>query len=159
MKSNKQVWISLGILACISALAYLPLVTKFGYFNDDWYSMYDARTQGAQFFQHVFSSDRPGRAYLMMPLYAMFGSNPLPYNLTAYLFRLLGGISLFWILNIIWPQRRFLVTTAAILFVIYPGFLSQPNAIDYQSHIFALCMALLSIVLSLKAILATPRRS
>lgn len=159
MKSNKHIWISLGILACISALAYLPLVSKFGYFNDDWYSMYDAHTQGAQFFHQVFSSDRPGRAYLMIPLYAMFGSDPLPYNLTAYVFRLLGGAFLFWILNILWSQRKFLVGTVAILFTIYPGFLSQPNAIDYQSHIFALCMALLSVALSLKSILTTQRRS
>lgn len=157
MKSNKSLWVALGMLLAISALAYLPLVNRFGYFNDDWYSMYDARTQGAQFFHEVFSSDRPGRAYVMIPLYAMFGANPLPYNLTAYLFRFLGGVSLLWILNILWPHRRFFGITTAILFTIYPGFLSQHNAIDYQSHILALFLALLSIALTLKAVLTQER--
>ena len=157
MRSNKQMWISLGILFGISALAYLPLVGKFGYFNDDWYLMYDVRTQGAQFFHAIFSIDRPGRAFLMIPLYSLFGLNPLPYSLTAYLFRVLGGASLFWILHLLWPQKRFLVVTTAVLFTIYPGFLSQHNAIDYQSHIFGLFIALLSVALSLKSVLATER--
>jgi hypothetical protein len=39
----------------------------------------------------------------------------------------------------------------ALLFAIYPGFLSQPNAIDYQSHIIALALALFSLALTVKA--------
>ena len=159
MKTNKHLWLSLGVLVAISALAYLPLVSKFGYFNDDWYLMFDVRSRGAQFFHNIFSSDRPGRAFLMIPLYSFFGLNPLPYNLTAYMFRVLGGAALLWILNILWPQKRFFILTSAILFTIYPGFLSEHNAIDYQSHILALFLALLSVALTLKAILAVDRRS
>ncbi|HAV78647.1 MAG TPA: hypothetical protein DCX53_14965 [Anaerolineae bacterium] len=158
MKSNKFLWISLGILAGISALAYLPLINKFGYFFDDWYLMYDVRTQGAQFFHDIFSSDRPGRAYLMIPLYSVFGLDPMPYNITAFLFRFLGGAALLWILHILWPKRRYFAMTTAILFTIYPGFLSQYNAIDYQSHIWALFFALLSVALTLKSMLATDRK-
>jgi hypothetical protein len=158
MKLNKHFWLSVLIVAGISALAYLPLIHKFGYFNDDWYLMYDVRTQGAPFFHNIFSSDRPGRAFLMIPLYSLFGLNPLPYNLSAYLFRVLGGAALLWILNILWPHKRFFILTTAILFTIYPGFLSQHNAIDYQSHILALFLALLSVALTLKAILAADRR-
>jgi len=155
--SNKWVWVGLGVLFGISALTYLPLVGKFGYFNDDWYLMYDAGTQGPEFFYHIFEIDRPGRAYLMLPLFQWFGLNPLPYNLTAFLFRLLGGMALFRILYVLFPQRKFLITTAAILFTIYPGFLSQQNAIDYQSHLFALFMALLSVALTLESVRAENR--
>ena len=157
MKLNKQVGLWLGMVVAISALAYLPLINKLGYFNDDWYLMYGVRTQGAQFFHALFSSDRPGRAFLMIPLYSWFGLNPLPYNLTAYLFRVLGGVSLFWILRMLWPQKNFLNATTAILFTIYPGFLSQHNAIDYQSHILALFLALLSVALSLASFQAGQR--
>jgi hypothetical protein len=45
----------------------------------------------------------------------------------------------------------------SLLFLIYPGFLSQPNAIDYQSHIIGLAAALASIALTLKAILLESR--
>jgi hypothetical protein len=157
MKVDKSALIFLVMLVCISAIAYLPLVNKFGYYNDDWYLMYDAHTQGAQFFHEIFSGDRPGRAYAMVPLFSLFGLNPLYYNLAAYLFRVMGGISLFWALRMLWPKKYFLTTTTPVLFTIYPGFLSQINAIDYQSHLLALFFALLSIALTIKSIVVDHR--
>lgn len=157
MKSSKFVWLFVILLGCISAIAYLPLVSKFGYTNDDWYLMYDAHTQGAQFFHEIFRGDRPGRAFLMIPLFSLFGSTPLYYNLTAFLFRFLGGASLFLTLRMLWPKKHFFAVTTTVLFTIYPGFLSEPNAIDYQSHILALFLALLSVALTVKSIVATNR--
>lgn len=152
MQLIKSTWFYLIILAGISAIAYLPLVSRFGYYNDDWYLMYDAHTQGAQFIHEIFHDDRPGRAFLMIPMFSLFGLNPLYYNVSAYFFRVLGGASLYWILRMLWPRKYFTPGMAAILFTIYPGFLSQTNAIDYQSHILALFLALLSIALTIKSI-------
>ncbi|MGB7874591.1 MAG: hypothetical protein WBL25_09430 [Anaerolineales bacterium] len=156
--SRKQFWVFVAILLIASALTYLPLANQIGYLNDDWYVMYDAHTQGSQFFHEVWRVDRPGRAFFMIPLFDVFGMNPFPYHISAYLFRFLGGASLFWTLQMLWPKRRFLPAAAAVLFTIYPGFLAQTNAIDYQSHILALFLALLSIALTVKAILASSNR-
>lgn len=152
MRHIKSTWFFLIILAGISAIAYLPLVSRLGYYNDDWYLMYDAYTQGSQFFHEIFRGDRPGRAFVMIPMFSLFGLDPLYYNISAYIFRFLGGACLFWILRMLWPGKYFLPAIAAILFTIYPGFLSQTNAIDYQSHILALFLALLSIALTVKSI-------
>jgi hypothetical protein len=154
---RKPFWSFVLVLTGATAIAYLPFISRFGYINDDWYLMYDAHAQGPQFFHVIFSGDRPGRADLMGPLFSIFGLNPLYYNLSAYLFRLMGGLCLFWTLSMLWPRRHSSAALAAILFSVYPGFLSQPNAIDYQSHIFALFMALLSVALSVKSILARAR--
>ena len=78
--------------------------------------------------------------------------DPFPYNVTAYLFRLFSGLSVLWSLRMVWPQQKRLATLAALFYLIYPGFLSQPNAIDFQSHIAGLCFATFSIALSLKAV-------
>jgi len=43
---------------------------------------------------------------------------------------------------------------AAILFLIYPGFLSQINPIDYQAQIFSLACGMFSVALTIKAIRA-----
>jgi len=148
------------ILSAISAIAYLPLAHKIGYLNDDWYLMYDMQVKGADFFHVIFSGDRPGRALSMIPLFSIFGFEPLYYHLSAYLFRFLGGVCLYWSLQMLWPRRYFFTLSAAILFTIYPGFLSQTNAIDYQSHILGLFLALLSVALTIKSILTlgkTPR--
>lgn len=146
------VFFHIAVIILVSALTYLPLVGKFGYFNDDWYLMYSASTYGANTFIDIFSVDRPGRALVMIPAYTLFGENPLYYNLSAYVFRVGGGLALFWLLNMLWPGKRNMTALMTLLFLIYPGFLSQPNAIDYQSHILGLAAALCSLALTVKAI-------
>ncbi len=141
------------LLLIVSALAYLPLIGHFGYFNDDWYLMYSAGAHGPGVFWGLFSIDRPFRALVMIPSYTLFGANPLYYNISAYLFRLLGAVALLWLFNMLWPRQRIAATAMALLYLVYPGFLSQPNAIDFQSHIVGLAAACLSVALTVKAVL------
>ena len=144
------------VLLIASAAADLPLVGKIGYSNDDWYLMYDAHVAGPQIFHAVYSVDRPARAYVLIPLYSLFGENVLPYHLNLYLFHFLAALALFWALDMVWPRQRLSTFSAALLFLIYPGFLSQPNPVDYQSQIISLFLGMFSIALTIKAIL-TPR--
>jgi hypothetical protein len=150
---KSELFIAIFLLVAVSAIAYLPFIAHFSYFNDDWYEMFATGTRGPLIFIDIFSVDRPARALLMIPLYVLFGKNPFPYNVTAYLFRLFSGLSVLWSLRIVWPQQKRLATLAALFYLIYPGFLSQPNAIDFQSHIAGLCFATFSIALSLKAVM------
>jgi len=149
--------ISAVVLVIVAALAYLPLINQIGYSHDDWYLMYSAGAYGPGSFRDIFSVDRPLRALVMIPVYWVFGTNPLYYGLSAYLFRVIGGLAFLWSLHMLWPQQKAMVTMTSFLFVIYPGFLSQPNAIDYQSHIVGLAAALLSVACTLKAILTENR--
>ena len=41
------------VLLIASAAAYLPLIGKIGFSNDDWYLMYDAHVAGPQIFHDV----------------------------------------------------------------------------------------------------------
>jgi hypothetical protein len=141
-----------AMLIIVAGLAYLPFVGQFGYFNDDWYLMYAARVKGATVFREIFSIDRPLRTLVMTPAYWLFGQNPLYYNLSAYFFRLIGGIGFYWLLHMLWPRQRAATTSMALLFLIYPGFLSQFNGIDYQSQMVSLAAAVLSLGLTLAAI-------
>ena len=150
---NKPV-LSILLLWITSSVAYLPLVGKLGYYYDDWYLMYSAGAYGPGVFWDIFSIDRPLRALVMIPAYLLFGGSPLYYNLSAYFFRVVGALALLWSLNMLWPGKRSVTTLMSLLFLIYPGFLSQPNAIDYQSHIVSFAAALVSVGLTLKAILS-----
>ena len=149
---KSELFIAIFLLVAVSAIAYLPFIAHFSYFNDDWYEMFATGTRGPMIFIDIFSVDRPARALLMIPLYILFGRNPFPYNITAYLFRLCSGLSVLWSLRMVWPQQKRLATLAALFYLIYPGFLSQPNAIDFQSHIAGLFFATFSIGLTLKAV-------
>ena len=149
---RRQFWVIVLLLLIASAVAYLPLVNQIGYLNDDWYLMYDAHTQGSGFFREVYAVDRPARAYVLGAAYSLFGDNVLYYHLSGYLFRLLSAMTLFWVLERLWPGRRRMNFSAALLFLLYPGFLSQVNPIDYQSQLLSLCLAMVSIALTIKAI-------
>jgi hypothetical protein len=147
-------WYFIPLLVLISALAYLPNISHFGYFRDDWYLMYSANALGVKTFEGIFAIDRPVRTILMTGLYSMFGMNPLYYNISAYVLRVLGAFAFLWTLRLLWPRQRTATTLAALFFLIYPGFLSTPNAIDYQEKYVGLLLGHLSIALSVKAVLA-----
>ncbi len=150
IKSNG--FILSALIFVVAGLVYLPFVSKFGYYYDDWYLMYAAGAKGAMVFKTIFSIDRPLRALVMIPAYSLFGPNPLYYNLSAFLFRFSSGVFFLWTLLMVWPRQRWMALSAALLFLTYPGFLSQPNAIDYQSHLSGLAAGMLSIALTVKAI-------
>ena len=147
------------LLLFVAGLLYLPFIFKFGYYYDDWYLMYAAGAKGPMIFKDIFSIDRPLRALVMIPAYYLFGNDPLYYNLSAFFLRFLGGLSFFWTLRMVWPDQRWAVLSASLLFLTYPGFLSQPNAIDYQSHLAGLAAGMLSIALTVKAVQSEDRRS
>ena len=148
-------WITYAALILVSAAAYLPFIFKLGYHFDDWYLMFAAGARGAGVFRDIFSVDRPARALVMMLIYSMFGGNPLYYNLSAYILRVLGAFGFLSILRSLWPRERGIAFIMALLFLVYPGFLSQPNAIDYQSHLSALAAAMWSVALTLNAVNST----
>jgi hypothetical protein len=217
------------LLLVVSALTYLPFIGRFTYANDDWYLMYGAHVQGADYFAPAYERDRPMRAYVLGPAYELFGDDPLPYHVSAYVFRFLSAVSLLWLLNQVWPSslrgrwssshalrrteteadeailasdpslraagraaKRIETTRRSnprvdeeiassltpfaprndgdqitnyqlpisnllitLLFLLYPGFLSQPNPIDYQSQIVSLCAAMTSLALTVAALKTT----
>jgi hypothetical protein len=152
MKIHKYFWPLVLILLFISAIVYLPLVGSLGYYKDDWFLIYDAHSQGASFFHEIYRIDRPARAYVMQFIYSLFGDRVLLYQLTAYLYHFVAAAALFWSLVKTWPKRIDASFIVSLLFVLYPGFLSQVNAIDYQAQLLSLCLALVSIALTVQAI-------
>lgn len=140
------------LLFIITGLTYLIFVPRFGYFYDDWYLMYAAGANGPSVFWDIFAIDRPLRAIVMIPAYSLLGANPLYYNLTAFFFRLMSGIGFLWSLRLIWKDENRLTFFMTLLWVLYPGFLSQPNAIDYLCHLIGLAAGMFSIGLTIKAV-------
>ncbi|MFZ6026475.1 MAG: hypothetical protein ACOYYS_02055 [Chloroflexota bacterium] len=142
-------------LVLIAALCYLPLAHRFGFYNDDWYLLYAwdsvQGSQGAAGLAEVFAVDRPLRGLVVGGLFELFDVNPLLYSLSAFGLRVAGAYGVWWLLRRV-TGRQLTAYLAALLFVVYPGFLDQPNAIDYQSHQIAFALEIFSLVLSLRAV-------
>ncbi len=144
--------LAVGLIILVSSLAYLPNIGQAGYFRDDWYYIMDGVSAGPQVFHEMFSIDRPARGYLFEILFTLFGTQPLAYHLTAFLWRLLGGLGALWLFNLIWPGRRWPATLMALLFTIYPGYLWWVAGIEYQPMALSAGLQTFSIAMTLKAL-------
>jgi hypothetical protein len=140
------------LILLVGSVAYLLLIKRMGYYGDDWYLIFDAHTQGPEFFKVIFSSDRPATTFLLGLVYRLFGDNLIFYHLSAFLFRFLASMAFYSTLNMVWKKNKFPNFLMALLFIVYPGFLSQIQPFDYQSNICSWCLAMVSIALTLKAI-------
>jgi hypothetical protein len=140
---------NLVLLFLFTAIAaYGFFAHRVGYTNDDWYLMYAAKAGGPSYFSSVFSFDRPLRAFVLAPAYALFGQNALLYNHAALLLRVASAVCLLWLLRMLWPRQRTATGAMALLYFVYPGFLSQLNGIDYLPVMLSLAAAMLSLALS-----------
>jgi hypothetical protein len=154
-KPNFELMATILLFSLVVLFAYLLHIGEMGFFNDDWYLIYSARAAGVGYFDQIFSVDRPVRGFVHSMAYSIFGPTPLFYNLSALFFRVLSALSFLWILRMLWARHRRETYTMALLFLIYPGFLSQFNGVDYQPQLLSLASAFLSIGLSAYALSET----
>lgn len=142
-------------LLLISAIVYLPHIGNLTYYKDDWYYIYDGMIGGARIFHEMFRIDRPARGFFFEWYYALFGPNPLPWHLGAFIWRVFAAIGALSIFNLLWKENRKFNFIAALLFAIYPGYFWWISAIEYQPMIASLALQVLSIAFTLKAIQST----
>ncbi len=155
MRNLKGTWLlEILLLGVITAIVYLSQLGQLSYYRDDWTFAYDGYVGGSDIFSVKFSSDRPARGLYYVLDYALFGPDPLPYHLVGYFWRWLGAISALWLFNMMWQHHRFTNFSMGVLFAIYPGFLLWPAVIEYQVHIASVCLHILSIALTIKAVQA-----
>jgi len=152
LKLKSQRWLELAALALISALIYLPQLSQFSYYRDDWYYAYDGYIAGHSIFNVMFASDRPARGIFFGIYYFLFGAHPLPYHLGIYLWRLLGAYAALWLFHLLWSRQRAANFAMSLLFLVYPGFLWWVQGIEYQPMVASVALHTLSFALTLAAI-------
>ena len=91
---------------------------------------------------------------LFQAYFSLFGANPLPYHLGHYFWRLSAALAALWLFRMIWPGRDRQAFFAALFFIIYPGYVWWTSGIEYQPMVVSLCLQVLSIALTIKAILS-----
>jgi len=142
----KKYWKALSILFIVSALAYLPNITKFTLYKDDWYYIVDGFFGGPKIFREMFYIDRPLRGYLWEYLFTFLKTNPLPYQILAYVWRLISGMLYFWLLNLVWPKHEKTNLWISLLFLLYPGYLWWVSGVEYQPYILTQMLQVFSFV-------------
>lgn len=146
-----------GLVVLIAAIAYLPLIGRLGFYRDDWFVIWSGNARGAWSLVQLFEIDRPVMGYLYALTYSIIGNSPLGWHVYAFMLRLIGALVFLRLTRILFPGETLATTSMAILFVIYPGFLQQPNANTFQNHFFSYAAGLTSILLTVLALKGRPR--
>ncbi|RME89898.1 MAG: hypothetical protein D6770_03520 [Anaerolineae bacterium] len=144
--------VSIATIVLVTLLTYGVLIPWLGYYRDDWYLMWTAQAQGAKGIVELFKIDRPFIGVIYSFDYFLLGQSKLGWHLYALLLRAGGGLAFMWLLRMLWPNRRVETTLTASLFIIYPGFYQQPNAVTFKNILLAQTCAVLSMALTVNAI-------
>ncbi len=145
----KKYWKSIFLLVFVAGLSYLPNISKLTLYKDDWYYFVDGFFGGSRIFHQMFFIDRPYRGYLFEYLFRILGTNPLHYQLLSFFWRVLSGITYYWLLNLVWPKNEKLNIWISIFFLLYPGYLWWVSAIEYQPMILSQLLQGFSFVMTI----------
>src|ERR1051325_9939198 len=148
---KNETFIACLLLVLTALITYGLSIPQLGYYRDDWFVLWSGHARGAASIGPLFASDRPFMGVVYSYVYRLLWDTVINWHLYALLWRFIGGLAFFWILRILWPDQKYLTTLMTVLFIVYPGFLSQPNANTKQNHLYGFGTALLSIALMLQA--------
>ncbi len=149
---KNETFLAILLIFLTTLITYGLSIPRFGYYHDDWFLLWSGAARGAQSIIPLFQSDRPFMGVIYSLDYRLLGDASLNWQLYALLWRFIGGLAFFWILRMLWPEQKHLTTLMTVLFIVYPGFLSQPNANTKQNHLFGFGTALLSMAFMLQAL-------
>ncbi len=140
------------VMICLTAVITHGLfISRLGYYYDDWYMLWSAVSRGSQSLSGLFSVDRPFMGAVYVRYYQLLGKDPAGWHLVALFWRIAGGAAFYWILNLVWPKLKAYFGLAAMLFVVFPGFLAEPNAATKINQLMGYGTALFSIAFTLQA--------
>jgi hypothetical protein len=132
------------LLACI--LSYALLISRLGFYWDDWPINWIAARLGLAGLARYFSTNRPYWGMLYQVTTSILGSVPWHWQVFAIFWRWMAGVALWALLRQAWPRQSHAALWAALLFVVYPGFEQQFISLVY-SHFFIVLTAFLSSLL------------
>lgn len=149
-----ETFVSIALLTLTVVLAYGVLIPRLGFYHDDWYLLWSGESQGLEGIRALFTTDRPFLGALYALDYAILGASPLGWHIYALILRLAGVMACFWLLRLLWPERRLETAFIALLFAVYPGFYQQPNAATFKMILLAYASGVFSLALTVRAVQA-----
>jgi hypothetical protein len=147
---------AIGLITIVALLAYAPLLGRLGFYRDDWYQIWAGDTLGPGSIITLFSIDRPVMGYLYAAAFRLLGDAPLGWQVYAFGLRWTGALGALWLARRLWPRQPVATTSIAVLFLVYPGFLQQPNANTFSNHLFGYTAEILSLALMVESFRPAP---
>ena len=117
--SSKSIPFAFAVLV---VLAYGLLVTRTGFYWDDWPFAWGAHFAGPESFLRSFLRVRPFLGPIFWLTTGLLPETPLAWQVFALVIRFSLTLSVWWALRNIWPDRPRQTLVAALVFLVYPGY-------------------------------------
>lgn len=140
------------LIFLIGLLCYGIQLKNLGFYLDDWYILWAGQAGGSELIARLHQIDRPLMGHIFAFNYSWLGDSALNWHIFTFLIRIGSALLVYGIMRMVWPDKRMESTSVALLTLVYPGFLEQPNAMTYSNHLGTLFIALLSVAFSIKGV-------
>jgi hypothetical protein len=152
--SRREPWLAVLLTLTVVLTTYGTQIPNLGFYRDDWYLLWGFESKGAQGLLSLFQGDRPFVGWLYTLDFSLAGVSPLAWHLYALGIKMVSALAMLWLLRSLWENRRIETFIVTLLFVVYPGFYQQPNALTYKQLLLAYAASLLSLALTVNAVKA-----
>lgn len=152
--ARRELLLSTLAITLTTLLTYGVLAQRLGFYRDDWYLVWTWQAQGVKGILNLFVGDRPFDGWLYAFDFWLAGVSPLRWQVYALLVKLSSALAFFWLLRSLWGESKLETTFIALLFVVYPGYFQQPNAMTAKQLLLSYAAALLSLALTVNAVKA-----
>ncbi|GAB4503845.1 MAG: hypothetical protein Fur0043_08380 [Anaerolineales bacterium] len=146
------------MLLLVAFLSYGVFAPQQGFYWDDWVFAWTRTHLGPQGMIQLFAVTRPLRGWLEALLTLLLGAWPVLWQGYAILVHWLAAVACWWFLSVMWPDRRWQASLAALFFLVYPGFTQQPLAMTYHYYWLFTALFFASLGLMVQAVRSERRR-
>lgn len=146
------------LLAGAAGLAYGLLFPWLGFYWDEWPMTWIAHKLGPDGLARYFATNRPYWGMIYRVTTQLLGAAPWHWQLFGLFWRWVSAAALWAALRQVWRGREDAPAFAALLFLLYPGFMQQSIAMMYGHFFVVLSAYLLSVWLNLLALRSGPTR-
>ncbi|HEY3312392.1 MAG TPA: hypothetical protein VGK00_12195 [Anaerolineales bacterium] len=145
-------WAAPVLLFITCFFTFGVLLTRLGFFQDDWHHVYYAYTEGVDGLRRfLFTDSRPLSFIVYAPFFKFLGFAPANWHWSLMLLRFLTVLS-FWVsIRLVWPNLTGLAAWVGLFFAIYPAYPLQSLSVTYTLHWVLYLVFMLSLVLMLLA--------
>lgn len=148
---------SITFLVLLTILCFIPLSNQVGYYLNDWHPLAGKLNHASLF--EMWAHERYGVGFLYSITYPLIGDNLFLWQLFSIGLRLTSALGFWWLLRLVWKDEPYFSTTAAAIFLVYPGFMEQSIALTFSNHFIGINLAIFSIVFTVKALQSSSRKT
>src|ERR1700690_486293 len=146
-------WTAAVLIFLVCFFSFGILLSRLGYFQDDWHHVFYAYWQGAAGLKgFLFQDSRPFAYIIYVFFFRVLGFAPSHWHWSMMFIRFLT-VLMFWLsVRQLWPEQVALTTWLALFFAVYPIFALQPLSVAYTLHWTMYLVFMASMFLMLVAV-------